>query len=180
MKYVYHGTNIENIDILKTKNGILYATPSKAIALIFLSKKGNDFYYYLSGDGVNYPVVLVERKKDMFKEIFNISGFIYKLDAKDFKENQTGWSGEVICDHDVNVLSCEYIDNVYDELLKLSKENKIKLYLYPNRPKNVPLDNSDLIKKVIRWSKKGFDVNKFFELYPELKDKFLDEINDNK
>ena len=42
----------------------------------------------------------------------------------------------------------------------------------------VPLDNSDLIPKVIKWKKNGFDVNKFYELYPELKDKFLKMLNE--
>ena len=31
----------------------------------------------------------------MFKKIFNCSGYIYKLDASNSKENQTGWSAEV-------------------------------------------------------------------------------------
>ena len=51
--------------------------------------------------------------------------------------------------------------------------NKIKLYLYPNRPSKVPDDNSDLIPKVIKWTKTGFDVNKFYDLYPELKNEFI-------
>ena len=71
------------------------------------------------------------------------------------------------------VISCEYIDNVYDELIKLNDLNKIKLYLYPNRPSKVPDDNSDLIPKVIKRIKTGFDVNKFYDLYPELKNEFI-------
>ncbi|MGN1355566.1 MAG: hypothetical protein ACI4WP_02760 [Bacilli bacterium] len=48
------------------------------------------------------------------------------------------------------VISCEYIDNVYDELIKLNDLNKIKLCLYSNRLSKVPDDNSDLIPKVIK------------------------------
>ena len=51
-----------------------------------------------------------------------------------------------------------------------------KLYLYPNRPDFVPIDNSDLIPKVLRWYKKGFNINNFYNIYPELKDKFLEEL----
>jgi hypothetical protein len=122
----------------------------------------------------NYPVELVERKPGMFKKIFNCSGYIYKLDASNFKENQTGWSAEVVSDKDEKVVSSEYIENIYDELIKLDKEGLLKLYLYPNRPDYVPIDNSALIPKVLRWYKNGYDVNNFYNIYPELKDIFIE------
>ena len=52
----------------------------------------------------------------------------------------------------------------------------MKLYLYPNRPDYVPIDNSDLIPKVLRWYKNGFNINNFYNIYPELKDKFIEEL----
>lgn len=86
MNYVYHGSSIPNLKIIKPNERThmkkwVYACASKAISIIFLSPLGNDLYYSLSGDGINYPVELVERKKDMFKKIFDCSGYIYKLDA---------------------------------------------------------------------------------------------------
>ena len=73
-------------------------------------------------------------------------------------------------ERDEKVISFECIENVYDELIKLDKDGLIKLYLYPNRPSFVPLNNSDLIPKVLRWYKNGFNINKFYDIYPELKD----------
>ena len=183
MKYVYHGSSIANLKIIKTNESThmkkwVYACSSKAISTIFLSPLGNDLYYSLSGDGINYPVELVERKSGMFKEIFNCSGYIYKLDASNFKSGQTGWSSEVVSDKDEDVLEVEYIENVYDELIKLNKEGLIKLYLYPEKPNIIPQDNSDLIPKVIKWQKNGFDVNRFYKLYPELKNKFLQMLDE--
>ena len=184
MEYVYHGSPEANLKIIKRNKSThmqnwVYATPSKAISTIFLSPLGNDLYYYLAGDGVKYPVELVERKKGMFEKIFNCKGYIYKLNASNFKSGKTGWSAEVVSNKDENVVSSEYIENVYEELKNLAKEKKLKLYLYPNRPDNIPLDNSDLIKKVIKWYKNGFDINKFYELYPELKEQFIKALNDN-
>ena len=40
----------------------------------------------------------------MFKKIFNCSGYIYKLDASNFKENQTGWSAEVVSDKEPRII----------------------------------------------------------------------------
>ena len=148
MNYVYHGSSIPNLEVIKKHKSThmkewVYACHSKGIATIFLSKQGSDLFYSLSGDGKNHPVELVERKPGMFKKIFNCSG---------------------------------YIENIYDELIKLDKEGLIKLYLYPNRPDYVPIDNSDLIPKVLRWYKNGFNINNFYNIYPELKDKFIEEL----
>ena len=75
------------------------------------------------------------------------------------------------------IFNCSgYIENVYDELIKLDKEGLIKLYLYLNRPDYVPIDNSDLIPKVLRWYRNGFNINNFYNIYPELKDKFIEEL----
>ena len=148
MNYVYHGSSIPNLEVIKKHKSThmkewVYACHSKGIATIFLSKQGSDLFYSLFGYGKNYPVELVERKPGMFKKIFNCSG---------------------------------YIENIYDELIKLDKEGLIKLYLYPNRPDYVPIDNSDLIPKVLRWYKNGFNINNFYNIYPELKDKFIEEL----
>lgn len=181
MRHVYHGSNMPFLKVIKKHNSThkrnwVYASYSKEVALIFISKQGNDLFYSLSFDGKNYPIELVERKPLMFKKIFNCSGYIYKLDASNFMEGQTGWPGEVVSNTDEEVISFEYIENVYDELIKLDNEGLIKLYLYPNRPDYVPLDNSDLISKVLRWYKNGYNINSFYNIYPELKSKFLDEL----
>lgn len=182
--FVFHGSSISNLKTIRPNesthmNKWVYATPSKTIATIFLSKLGNDLYYSLSGDGINYPIELVERKPLMFKKIFDCDGYIYKLNSSNFKDGLTGWSAEVVSDKSEEVVGSEYIENVYDELIKLNNEGKIKLYLYPERPKRIPLDNSDLIQKVIRWQKNGFNINKFYDLYPELKDRFIESLNNS-
>ena len=78
------------------------------------------------------------------------------------------------------MLKEEFIPNLYDELIKVAKRGDVNLYLYPNRPDYIPLDNSDLIPKVIRWSKKGLKIGNFFELYPELTDRFYEELEKTK
>ena len=39
------------------------------------------------------------------------------------------------------------------------------------------MDNSDLIPKVIKWKQLGFNIDNFFILYPELNDRFYQELN---
>ena len=183
MKRIYHGSVKHGLKIIERRKSThlkewVYGTYSKAIAVIFISNKGSDLYYHLSGNGSNNsPVVLVERKKNMFKEIFNISGSLYTLNEKNFISGKTGWSAEVISEFDEPVVAEEYIPNVFEKLIELDSKKEIKLYLYPNRPQNIPLDNSDLIPKVINWYKKGLNIDSFFTIYPELKNKFLEQLN---
>lgn len=185
IKYVYHGsthTGLKKIKKNKSTHGKywVYATLSKAISIIFISNKGNDLYYYLSGDGTeNNPVLLVERKEGMFKDIFNVSGSLYTLSGKNFISGETGWSAEVISESDENVIHEEHIDNVFEKLKELNDMGELKLYLYPNRPPFLPKDNSDLIPKVIRWRKRGINIETFFTLYPELKEQYLKQLNEN-
>ena len=118
------------------------------------------------------PFILVERKEGMFKKIFNLSGSLYSLSNKNFLSNKTGWSAEVISEYDEDVIKEENIDNVYDKLIDLNNQKELILYLYPDRPSFIPLDNSDLIPKVKKWKKSGFDIDNFFKIYPELKEKY--------
>lgn len=182
-KYVYHGSKIQGLKKIKKNKSThgkewIYATLSKAISTIFISDNGSDLYYYLQGNGSdNNPVILVERKKDMFKQIFNVSGSLYTLSSKNFEEGKTGWSAEVVSENDEDVLKEEHIKNIFDKLKELNNSGELKLYLYPNRPNYIPLDNSDLIPKVIKWQERGINIDKFFILYPELKEKFMNYNN---
>lgn len=182
---VYHGSIHQGLKIIKRNKSThgkpwVYATLSKAISTIFISHKGSDLYYYLSGDGTeNNPVILVERKENMFKNIFNVSGSLYTLNGKNFISGKTGWSAEVISESDENVLHEEHIDNVFEKLKELNNNGELKLYLYPNRPSFLPKDNSDLVPKVIRWKNRGINIDQFFKLYPELKKQYLNMIQEN-
>lgn len=174
-KKVYHGSIHQGLKIIRKNKSThgkswVYATLSKAISVIFISNKGSDLYYYLSGDGTeNNQVILVERKEGMFKDIFNVSGSLYTLNGKNFISSKTSWSAEMVSEFDENVLHEEHINNVFEKLKELNDRGELKLYLYPNRPAFLPKDNSDLIPKVIRWRKRGINIETFFTLYPELK-----------
>lgn len=185
IKMVYHGSVHQGLKQIKKNKSThgktwVYATLSKAISTIFISNKGSDLYYYLSGDGTeNIPVILVERKENMFKDIFNVSGSLYTLNGKNFISGKTGWSAEVVSEFDEDVIQEEHIDNVFEKLKELNEKGELKLYLYPNRPSFIPKDNSDLIIKVIRWKKNGINIEPFFKLYPELKEQYLKQLKES-
>jgi len=184
MEYVYHGSKTKGLKKLKKRSSThqkewIYATLSKAIAIIFISNGGSDLNYDLSGSGTKEsPITLTERKAGMFDDIFNLSGSLYTLSGKNFQKGKTGWSAEVVSEFEEDIIAEEYIENVLEKLNELSEQGEIKLYRYPNRPDFVPSDNSDLIPKIIDWNERGFKgaTEKFLQLYPELSDKLYEQM----
>ena len=72
----------------------------------------------------------------------------------------------------IEPLSITHIPNILDALEQKEKEGSLKIYRYPERPKNVPLDNSDLIDKYIRFEKQGLTgaIDDLLEVYPEFRE----------
>ena len=158
MAIYYHGSSTPDLKVLVTnKNGTHgnygYATSSKDVATIFASRCGDDLVATIYGDG-NRNYTLVERIPNAFNYMYSTSGSIYTVDSSYYQDLHTGFN-EVLTTEDVPVLSEEKIDNVWDEISRLSEEGKINLYTYPNRPDSIPLDDSDLIDVVLKRIKKN-------------------------
>lgn len=184
MNEVYHGSKVQGLKEIKRNNSShqrnwVYGTFSKATATIFINNDGGDFYYSLSSNGsLEEQIILTERKEGMFENIFNLSGSIYTLNSDNFQRGKTSWSAEVVSEFDEPVINEEYIENILEKLIELDKQGEIKLYFYPNRPDFIPLDNSDLIPKVIKLHNQGFKgtLKGFLSLYPELSDKLNEQL----
>ena len=90
---------------------------------------------------------LTERFPNAFEQIYKEkSGFLYFLDSTNFKESQTSFSPEVVSNKKEQVLHCEVIDDCYEKVCEMEKNNEVILFRYPNRPSHIPADDSDLIK----------------------------------
>ena len=157
MSELYHGSSTRNLTRLEphksTHGNYLYATKYKELAIIFSSRCGDDCTYALYRNNNDEPWTLVERIPEAFNTMFSNSASIYTLDDSTFKDINTGFS-ELVSNVGVNTISEEYIENVYDKIKELEQNGLIKLYTYPNKPKEIPNDNSDLIDKKIRQSKR--------------------------
>jgi len=175
---VYHGSPHEGITELKrnvSTHGKLcvYATDNEAVALEFMGRGNGDLDTVKALD--NGKAVLVERRPGILKKLYDKSGYLYEIDGKDFEHYDYLWNAEVISFQDEKVEKCIKIDNILEALNEKEKENRIKIYRYPDRPKEVPLDNSDLIEKYERFEKSGItgSLDSLLKIYPE----FADRIN---
>ncbi len=135
---------------------------------------------------VDGMIELVERRPGVFKNLFDNKGYIYELDGETFSHYDYLWSKEVISfEKAIKPLNKITIDNILVELEKEEKQGNIKIFRYPNRPENIPLDNSDLIEKYIKYEESGLTgaISELIVVYPEFKkrvSKILEEKKNTK
>jgi len=182
--YVYHGSSVGGLKTLIPKKSThlkpyVYATTNRVIALLFMAHSNGDLDTVISGCGtVDKPCILVERWDGAFQKNYNNSGYLYTLNSKNFKKENGLWGPEVVSENEECILKEEYISSIYDELIKHSKKGEIILYNYPERPSNIPIDNSDLIDRYSNYEKSGIDgaLKGVLNVYPEFEDKVYNSL----
>jgi hypothetical protein len=189
MNFYYHGSDQKDLSIIKpniSTHGMkcVYATKYRSIALLFLSR-WNDFLMTLGTDIVDdkLKITLTERYENALKDIYeNRSGVIYTLDSKNFKQIKDMWDFEYISEHAETPISFEIIADILDEINVLSKNGEIEIFHYPNRPSNIPKDDSDMVNKCVELYKLSGDkynaiycINRF----PELREKIVQVFKDD-
>ncbi len=183
-EYVYHGSTIQGLKELIPKPSAIgvpyvYATTDDRIALFFIGRpkieSPRSLYigYNFNEDNV---MEIYERVPNVFEEFYNIDASLYYLSSENFS-NKTGRDIEVVSEFSEKVVREERF-NVLKKLKEYEKLGKIKLYTYPNRPRHIPLDNSDLINVAAsRYKDSEVNLKMFFELYPNLKEKYFEKLN---
>lgn len=182
-KVVYHGSPNGNIKILKShksthQKDCIYASDNKVVALIFMGKGNGDLDTKISS--VNGKPELVERREGVLESLYKRDGYLYELDGSTFNHYDYLWSLEVISfEKQIKPINKIYYPNILDALIEEEKKGNLIIYRYPNRPKDVPIDNSDLIKKYINFEKQGLKgaIDELLNIYPEFTDIVLKEYN---
>lgn len=172
---VYHGSSNGDIKELlpsiSTHNiKCIYASENKAVAMIFMSNGNRDLDRDISYK--NGVLSLVERRPGVFDKLYNKPGYLYELDGSTFEHYSYLWGPEVISlSESIKPLSVTYYENIMDGLIDEQEKGNMIIYRYPNRPDNIPLDNSDLIDKYINSDTK---IKSLLDIYPE----FTEAVNE--
>lgn len=182
MNIVYHGSpnsNIKKIVAHKSthQKECIYATDNKVVALIFMGRGNGDLDTRISNK--NGKLELVERRKGVLKKLYDKEGYLYELDGSSFNHYDFLWSLEVISfEKSIIPLRKTLYPNILETLKEEEQKGNIKIYRYPNRPKDLPLDNSDLIDKYIGFEKRGITgaIDKLLQIYPEFVSLVQDKI----
>lgn len=175
-KIVYHGSPNGDIEVLKARKSThqkncIYATDNKVVALLFACKGNGDLDTRISN--VNGKPELIERRPNVLNTLYNKSGFLYELAGSTFNHYDYLWSLEVISfENEIKPLNKIYYPNILDAIIEEEKKGNLILYRYPNRPLDVPLDNSDLIEKYIKFEEEGLTgaISMLLNIYPEFSD----------
>lgn len=181
---VFHGSSARDLKILKPNESThmkdyVYATSYPMIALVFSVNNFGDFDFDLTiKDGV---VIFTERRNGAFDK-YNSPGFLYTLDATNFKQLEGLWEAEVVSEQEEKIISCEYVDNVFKKLKDYEKSGDMKIYRYPNKPDFIPDDDSDLVYKYVKFENMGHrgSVDNLIYYFPELKEKAFSLLNNPK
>ena len=173
MNIVYHGSPIPHLkQIVAHKSthqkDCIYATDNKAAALLFMARGKGDLDTGLSFR--NGKVELVERRAGVLKELYDKEGYLYELDGSSFNNYDYLWVLEVVSfEKAIKPIREIHYPNILEALNEEEQKGNIVIYRYPNRPKDMPLDNSDLIDKYIGFENKGIKgaINQLLQTYPE-------------
>ena len=141
---VYHSSYKSGLLELAPISSPAYKTPwvfaakDMLMSVIFLTNKqknrGN-FSYWKGRNPETGKVTIVESYSGAFSDLYEgVSGSIYVLPGKTFKEGLTVWPEEVVSDVAVPIIQEIYIENILDHLNKLHKTGDIEMYLYDNKP----------------------------------------------
>lgn len=173
---VCYGSLNDNIKVLKPELGkhrkkCVYASRNKCVAMLY-SNRGKGDLDVLIGT-INKELIVVERRKGVFKELYDRKGYIYEVSDATFAHYNYLWSKELISFEEVKVENKIEIPNILEKLEDEDKKKHIKIYHYPDRPSSIPLDNSDLIAKYKKLEEKGLkgSIDKLLSVYPEFKDR---------
>ena len=177
MEYVYHGSHISGLRVITKhlsthQKECVYAVDNEVIAMLFACNENSHGDYDVNISIENDMPVLVERWPGVLEKIYSTQASLYKLNAKNFNHYNFLWKPEVISYCDEPVLEEIPIKNVLTKLQEYQKDNKLKIYVFPNRPDYIPLDNSDLILRAKKFESMGIEnaVEELFTLYPQLRD----------
>lgn len=126
----YHGSKDDNILELTTshtRDGYVYATSSRLIALTYIARSKPNLFSTFKGQECFFEI-----KPNLFKEMVrNKSGYIYLLENKDFEpipqNNKCGHCDCYRIKENVKVVGKEYIKDAYEELKKYIESGDFKI-----------------------------------------------------
>ena len=161
---LYHGTTVQNLsEITPHQDGYLptpyvFATPNFASALRYaVYNKGNNYF------GIeNDTAIIVESFPGSFEKTYNgVSGVIYVLPDAQFQLTElhpikSATVIEYVSTEPVKPIKAIQIPNVMQRLLRGEELGYIKIYRYPDTPKNFRALDEGPRQKIQRFLYKHF------------------------
>lgn len=169
----YHASNIGGLNELlplSKMHGdnaqICYFTPNRAYALFYL--RDMEINHVTCGVDENGIVVYHEQFPNQLAVIYgNRCGYIYTCD--DHSKIKLGHTGGVwVATEPIKVLQIEFIDNVYDEIIKAEQSGAVKVNHYEDLSDEKKAEIVEMMKQSILKNGllfKDTEKSRFFKQY---------------
>ncbi|MGI5899787.1 MAG: hypothetical protein ACOX8S_07705 [Christensenellales bacterium] len=150
----YHASNIGGLKELhplsKMHGGtetVCYFTPNKSYSLFYL--RDMEINHVTCGIDESGIVVYHEQFPNQLAKIYNMrSGYIYSCsDNGMIKQGHTG--GVWIATEPVSVEGFDFVDNVYNEILKVEQEGKVRVMRYGELMDKKRAEIVEMMKRLI-------------------------------
>ena len=166
----FHGSKAGDIKELVTshgRDGYVYATSSRLVALTYAARVQPNLFSSLNGKECFW-----ELKPNLFEKMTkNKSAYIYLLEEKDFEpipqSNKCGHQDCYRVHENVKVIGKEFIEDVYEELLKYEKNGEFEIIREHEIPPERKVQMIAEIAKVAKSLDKAElnNSNNFWEIF---------------
>ena len=157
---LYHGTTVLNLEQITPhydgheQRPYVFATPNFASALRYVTPCKGNLYFGIE----NNTAIIVEKFPGAIKQTYhNISGVIYVLPPQNFQLTRLGNRTEYISHQPITPTRTIPITNVIQKIHDAESRGLIKIYYYPDTPKNYILYDEPLLHKIKRFIYKKFN-----------------------
>lgn len=138
----------------------VYAVRDLTTGLLF-GARHDDFDYILSNRDDGLPM-LWECYPGAMKQVYeNKSCSVYEVGEDGFEAGMTGWSPELVCGHEVEVLRETVVDDLYSRLLSEEADGRLKIYYWNDTIEYKRRISGHIVDRLIR-----FDAIRHFDNDP--------------
>lgn len=149
---LYHASKVSGIKVLIPNisthgKKYVYAINSRLTAILFGAPK--DDFDILMDEKDGKTVIYECYPNALYQVYFGKSCSLYTVSDDGFLSNQTSWESELVCEHEVPVVSEEIIENIYDEILNAIQNDDCVLIKYSDDEEYKSFIKDELSERMI-------------------------------
>ncbi len=180
-KFVYHGSPRKDIELFEPQisshgKPLVYASPSRTIALLFAHHVGRDYVCSVRNNPFGIPTLKERLKNGLTIRTGTNQGYVYTLPGDSFQPS-TQWSGEVVSEEKVKPLEIEFVPNLIEAIEREEREGRLKLSRWSDEEDFVKQNEEELYEIVCK--RKYAEMAEWGKWHPNLVEKFQMKIIKN-
>ena len=154
---LYHVSTEPNLKVLEPListhgKSYVYATSNLEFALLFGGIESAGDFDGIYGIKDSLPFFYEAYKGALKRRFEGAKCYIYEVDPSNFEKNKTSFRGEVVSEKPVKVINCKVVDNLYQHLLQLNENRKLKLRFFEETEEYRKMIHDHILDRIIRFN----------------------------